>query len=96
MPIVAIFGPILTWLVRAVVVKFIVLTGVFAVMAIVIPMAINMISPFLGINSLTGAFSGIDAGVWWFLDFFALDSGIPLVISAYVARFLIRRLPVIG
>lgn len=96
MPIVAIFAPILTWLIRSVVIKFVVLTAVFAVMAIVVPMAINLLTPYIGITSLTGAFSSIDPGVWWFLDFFALDYGIPLVISAYVARFLIRRLPVIG
>jgi hypothetical protein len=30
------------------------------------------------------------------LRFFRLDFGVPLIISAYVSRFLIRRLPVIG
>jgi hypothetical protein len=39
---------------------------------------------------------GLNAGVWWVLDLFNLSYGVPLLISAYVARFLIRRLPVIG
>jgi hypothetical protein len=39
---------------------------------------------------------GDDVARECFLDFFALGYGVPLMISAYVTRFLIRRLPVIG
>lgn len=90
------FAPLIAWFMRVVVVKFVILTGLFAVMAIVIPAGISLITPYLGVSSLTSAFAGIDSGVWWILDAFALDYGIPLMISAAVARFLIRRLPVIG
>ena len=92
----AFLAPVVTWIFRAVVVKFLVLTAVFAVMAVVIPVAISFLAPFLGVGSLNSAFGGIDSGVWWFLDFFALDYGIPLMISAAITRFLIRRLPMIG
>jgi hypothetical protein len=40
--------------------------------------------------------SAIPGGVWWWLEIFAFDYGVPLVISASVAAFVIRRLPVIG
>ena len=96
MPLLLIFGPLVSWLIRAVVIKFIVLTAVFSVMAIVIPMIINLISPFLGVAGLTNSFVNLDPGIWFFLDFFALDYGVPLILSAFVTRFLIRRLPVIG
>ena len=96
MPILAIFAPFLSWIFRVVVVKFVILTAVFAVLAVVVPKAIELIAPHLGTASLTSAFSGIDSGVWFYLDFFALSYGVPLVISAYVTRFLIRRLPFIG
>ncbi len=46
--------------------------------------------------SLSGAFSGIGADLWYFLDLFAFSYGAPLVISAYATRFIIRRIPVIG
>lgn len=88
--------PLVSWIFRTLVVKFVILTGIFAIMAIVIPAAIVFITPFLGVQSLTNAFGGIDPGVWWFLDFFALDYGVPLLLSAFITRFLIRRLPVIG
>lgn len=92
----AIFWPMVSWIFRGVVVKFVVLTAIFAVMAIVIPYAITLIAPYTGVASLTSAFGGVDSGVWYFLDIFALDYGVPLLIAAHVTRFLIRRLPVIG
>lgn len=92
----AILAPVVSWIFRTIVVKFVILTAVFAVMAIVIPKAIELIAPFLGVTSLNAAFGGVDSGVWYFLDFFALDYGLPLLISAVVTRFLIRRLPLIG
>ena len=92
----AIFAPLVSWLIRGVVVKFLILTAIFAAVAALIPAAINLISPHIGTAGLSSSFGGLDSGVWWVLDFFALDYGIPLIISAHVARFLIRRLPVIG
>lgn len=96
MPILAIFAPLVSWIFRGVVVKFVVLTAVFGVMAIIVPLAVNLVLPFVGVSSLSSAFGGLDSGVWFWLDFFALGYGVPLVISAHVTRFLIRRLPVIG
>lgn len=96
MPMLAIFAPLINFLLRTGIIKFVILTGVFAVLAIVIPMAINLVAPFVGAQSLTNAFNGLSGGVWFFLDFTALDYGLPLLLSAYIARFLIRRLPVIG
>lgn len=92
----AILAPLVSWIFRVVVVKFVILTALFAVMAILIPKVIELIAPHIGVQSLSNAFGGMDSGVWWFLDFFALDYGIPLMISAAVTKFLIRRLPVIG
>lgn len=92
----AILWPAVSFFLRTVVVKFIVLTGVFAVMALAIPAAINLIAPHIGTAGLTSSFGGLDSGVWWVLDAFSFGYGLPLIISAFIARFLIRRLPVIG
>lgn len=46
--------------------------------------------------SLVGAFGAIGNDVWYFLDLCAFSFGAPLVVSAYVTRFIIRRLPIIG
>lgn len=41
-------------------------------------------------------FSGIDPGIVYYLEGFAFAEGVAIVIGAYVIRFLIRRIPLIG
>ena len=65
-------------------------------MAELTPLIIEYLGSLISPGGLTAAFSGIPAGVWFFLDFFALDVGLPLMITAHVSRFLIRRIPFIG
>ena len=91
----ALLWPLLSWFVRGVVVKFIVLGGLFFVIQALMPRLIDQLSVWSP-TSITTAFNAIGPGVWWFLDKFALDIGVPLVLSAYVTRFTIRRIPVIG
>lgn len=89
-------APLVTWIFRDVVVKFLVFVAVFALVAFLVPKAIAYLGNFINPGGLTSAFGAISPGVWYFLDFFQLGYGVPLLISAWVARFLIRRLPVIG
>ena len=91
----AILWPIVQWLLQKVLIQFVVLSSIVALVGFLVPIAIGFLAPFLGVD-LTGTFSAIPASVWWMTDAFRLDYGIPLMISAYVARFTIRRLPVIG
>ncbi|MBN3796302.1 DUF2523 domain-containing protein [Burkholderia sp. Ac-20392] len=46
--------------------------------------------------SLSGAFGGIGADVWYFLDLCAFSFGVQLIVAAFATRFIIRRIPVIG
>ena len=89
-------APVFTWVFRELLIKFVVFTSIIAVVVWLVPKAVGYLVPFLGVASLTAAFSQVDWGVWFWLDFFRLNVGIPLLIAAYVSRFLIRRLPVIG
>lgn len=92
----AILAPLVSWIFRGVVVKFVILTGLFAVMAILIPKVIDLVAPYLAVTFLTNAFNAIPPAMWWFIDMFQLDVGLPLLFSAVITRFLIRRMPVIG
>lgn len=40
--------------------------------------------------------SNIPSGVLWFASLIELSTGVAIIISAYVIRFLIRRIPIIG
>ena len=47
-------------------------------------------------SALATGLGGIPSGVWFFLDLFNVTLGIPVLLSAWVTRFVIRRIPVIG
>ena len=96
MPFAAVLWTLVSWVFRQVVLKFLVMGVIFVVVAELTPLVIEYLGAFVSPGGLTAAFSGIPAGVWYFLDFFALDYGLPLLISAHVSRFLIRRIPFIG
>jgi len=83
-------------LLRTVVLQFVVMGVVLVIVSKLMPIALGYVASFVSPGGLTAAFSGLPPSVWFFLDFFALDVGLPLILSAYVARFLIRRIPFIG
>lgn len=96
MPLLNIFFSFFAYFLHGAVLRFVFLTGLFGVMALLMPILIGYVAPFVLPISLTGAFQNQSAAVWFFVDFFSLGYGLPLMISAFVTRFLIRRLPVIG
>lgn len=89
-------APLVGFLLREIVVKFVVFTSIFALVAVLVPVVVGYLTPWLTGSTLTSAFSGIPGSVWFFLDAFNLGFGVPLVLSAYITRFIIRRLPVVG
>jgi hypothetical protein len=92
----ALLWPIVTWVLRELVVRFVVLSSVFILVAFFVPYAVQYLGGFIGVSGLSYAFGSLPAGIWFFLDYCHVPFGLPLLISAAVARFLIRRLPVIG
>lgn len=96
MQILALFAPVIAYFTREVIAKFVVFTAVFGLVAILIPTVIQAIAPYISTGSFTSAFSAVSPGVWFFLDFFQLGFGVPLLITAWITRFTIRRLPVVG
>lgn len=84
---------IIAFIFRSIIVKFVLYFGLFFVCT----EFISVLSPMLpDASNLSGALNGIPAGVWYFLDLFNISSGIPILLSAYLTRFVIRRIPVIG
>ena len=86
----------LAWFLRSALLKATLLGILFAAVAMLVPKIISHIAPFIGTAALNNAFANIPPGVWFFIDVLRLDVGLPLVIAAFIARFLIRRIPVIG
>lgn len=92
----ALLWPLISWIFREIVIKFVLFTGLFAVLAFLVPKLIKFLEPYATGGDLSSAFGSLSPSVWFFLDFFNLGVGVPMLLSAGVTRFLIRRLPVIG
>lgn len=83
----------LGFLLRSVLVKF----ATFFALFFITTEFISLLSELLPDSSaLSGALGGIPGDVWYFLDLFNVSYGIPLLLSAWALRFIIRRIPVIG
>ncbi|MEB0137647.1 MULTISPECIES: DUF2523 family protein [unclassified Undibacterium] len=91
--VLSVFNTALAWLVRSVLVKFVVFFGLYFITTEFVSVITNLLPSS---SSLNGALSSIAANTAYFLDVFALQAGLSLVVSAYATRFLIRRLPIIG
>ncbi|WP_238214255.1 DUF2523 family protein [Pseudomonas sp. PAGU 2196] len=60
---------------------------------------LSLLSTSVVLGMIQGAgelFSQIDPSVWYFMQIFQVPYGISAIMSAYVLRFMIRRLPIIG
>lgn len=84
---------VLGFIFRSVVVKFGVFFGLFFITTEFIAILTSLLPDS---SSLASALGGIPSGVWYFLDLFNVTAGIPLLLSAWATRFIIRRIPVIG
>lgn len=91
--LVSAFNFILTWLVRSVLVKFVLFFGLYFVTTEFMQVIASLLP---NASSLNGSLSAIAGNTSYFLDVFALQTGLSLVVSAYVTRFVIRRIPIIG
>lgn len=101
----ALFGIILSaintglaFLLRSVLVKFVTFFALFFVVKEFVNFAVssNLYPGATQASQLSGALSGLPTGVWYFLDLFSISTGFSAVISAWVTRFIIRRIPIIG
>lgn len=84
---------VISWFVRSVLVKFLIMFSLFFVMSEFIPILVKLLPNSTNLKDL---FSLLPDSVWYFLNYFKVPIGITMVISALLTRFLIRRIPLIG
>ena len=85
----------LSWLFRSVLIKFVFYFAIY----FFVTEAITYLQGqgiFPSASTLTQAFGATGSGVWYFLDLCSFSYGMPLMIAAWTARFIIRRIPLIG
>lgn len=78
---------------KTAVVKFVLFFGLYMVTYAFIGYLSNKLPNVTGLDEL---FNQIPAGMWFILDVFKFSTGFNMCLSAYVLRFMIRRMPVVG
>lgn len=89
------FWTVIGFLLRSVLVKFVVFFALYFVVAGFVQVLVNS-GVLPSADSLSAGLSSIPTGVWYFLDLVQFSTGFKIVISAMVAKFIIRRIPFIG
>lgn len=83
----------LAFVLRSLLVKFV----VFFALWFITTEFIAILAPLLpNASALSSSLGGIPSAVWYFLDLFNVSAGVPILLSAWVTRFIIRRIPIIG
>ncbi|MDE8651893.1 DUF2523 family protein [Novosphingobium album (ex Liu et al. 2023)] len=85
----------LDFILKGSIIKFVVFTALYYVVTELTDIAIGMIDQS-GMNGIGPLVSGLPEDVLFFLGVFRIEIGLPMIIAAYVVRFGIRRLPIIG
>ena len=94
--ILRLFSGFLGFFFKGIVAKFFVFFALFFITTEFIPVVIELFIPEnLRVNFQT-LFNNLPSDMWYFLELLKVPFGVTLFISAMLARFIIRRIPVIG
>jgi hypothetical protein len=85
----------LSFLLRSVLIKFVLYFALFFFVSEAVQY-LQTAGILPSVSTLTGAFGGIGADVWYFLDLCSFSYGAQVIVAAYATRFVIRRIPFIG
>lgn len=91
--LVSAFNVALGFVLRTVVVKFILFFGLYFVVQAFVPVLASLLPKSVDI---AGLFSSLPDSAWYFVNLFMVTEGIKLMFSALLTRFIIRRIPLIG
>ncbi len=84
------------FLFRGIIVKFFVFFGLFYITTEFVPLVIEMFIPASLVPDINALFNQVPDSMWYFLNLMEFPLGVSLVVTSWVSRFIIRRLPIIG
>ncbi|EAS1759809.1 DUF2523 domain-containing protein [Salmonella enterica] len=84
---------VLGFLLRSVIVKFTVFFALYFIVQEFVPLILDMVNRQLPLLVLI---SSIPDSLKYFFNVFKVIDGINIILSAFVTRFIIRRIPIIG
>ena len=91
------FGLSMTYLLRVVVIKFVLFTAILALLLVCIPYVAEKINAYAMENFGDNVwFDVLPTGAAWFMSLLRFDIGLPMLFSAMFVKFCIRRIPGFG
>lgn len=91
--LVSAFNVVLGFLLRSIIGKFFLFFGLYFVTTEFVPVLIGLLP---GVSDIANSFTDMPESVAYFLNIFMFPQGLSMILSAYVTRFMIRRIPLIG
>ncbi|MEH4555109.1 DUF2523 family protein [Escherichia coli] len=89
----SIVNVLLGFIFRTVIIRFVLFFGLL----FVAHEFIYVLSSWIPFNfNIPALFRALPAPMWYFFDLFKFSEGFQLVFNAYITRFIIRRIPIIG
>lgn len=89
------FAAAFNWLIRGVVVKFVVFSALSYLISYIVAFMLDKID-LASISGIGDLFNALPNGLLYYISLFRFDVGVPMIIAAFFLRFGIRRLPIIG
>jgi hypothetical protein len=88
------FNFLFGFVLRSVIIKFVLYFALYMFVSETITFLQNQ--HILPSAASLAVFGSLSSGTWYFLDLFGFSIGAPMLVSAFLSRFIIRRLPFIG
>lgn len=89
-------GRLLGWALGGTTMKWIFSAVLWFGLALLLDLVLDLLPAWFSPDGLTGATAVFTPEIWFFIDYFNLQLGLSMTLSAWAIRFLIRRIPVIG
>ncbi len=83
---------VLQFILQSVVIKFV----VFFVLFFVVTEFFDLLTSIIPEFDIDGLMADISSGGAYFINLFKIDEGVSLILTAYIYRFAIRRIPLLG
>lgn len=81
------------FILRTVIIKFFIFFALYFIVQAFVPVLASLLPKS---TDIAGLFNALPDSVWYFINLFMVTEGIKLMFSALLARFIIRRIPLIG
>lgn len=91
----SIISAALTWIFQTIILKFVAFTVLYVIVSSFVSYLLGKLSAY-GPTDMLNAMNSFTPAMWYFFDITMFTQFFPAMISAYILRFSIRRLPVIG